>query len=71
MGYYMCLKALIIITSAVMDVSVEEDWHPSDEWLGAVARGTMETYVDNVLLIPSLSFPAAQQLVTDIGRPVV
>ena len=47
----------------------EEDGegHPSDDWLGAVSRGTMETYCKYILLIPALSPAAASQLTTDIG----
>ena len=37
-------------------------------WLDAIARGTMETYVENILLIPRLTDAAAQQLATDIGK---
>lgn len=46
----------------------EEEGHPSDEWLGAVASGIMETYCKQVLLIPTLPPPAASQLTTDIGE---
>lgn len=42
--------------------------HPSDQWLGAVARGTMTTYADQILQIPSLPPAAAHQLATDIGK---
>ena len=42
--------------------------HPSNEWLGAVSRGTMETYSKQILLIPTLPPAAASQLTTDIGR---
>ena len=46
----------------------EGEGHPSDRWLAAIAEGTMATYTDNILLIPSLPPPAAQQLITDIGQ---
>lgn len=42
--------------------------HPSDAWLGAIARGTMSTYMTNILQIPSLSQQAACQLATDICK---
>lgn len=45
--------------------------HPSDAWLGAIARGTMSTYMTNILQIPSLSQQAAYQLATDICKSVI
>ena len=45
--------------------------HPSDAWLGAIARGTMDTYAKNILQIPSLPLQAALQLATDIGERVM
>ena len=48
----------------------EGEEHPSDAWLGAVARGTMSTYMTNILQIPSLSQQAASQLATDICEPL-
>lgn len=50
-------------------VMLEEEGepHPSDQWLGAVARGTMITYTQHILHIPSLPPLAAHQLATDIG----
>lgn len=45
----------------------EGEPHPSDEWLGAVARGAMTTYAQQVLQIASLPPAAARQLATDIG----
>ena len=46
----------------------DQEDHPSDAWLGAIARGTMETYVQSILQIPSLPPQAALQLATDIGK---
>ena len=46
----------------------EGEEHPSDAWLGAIARGTMSTYMTNILQIPSLSQQAASQLATDICK---
>ena len=46
----------------------EGEGHPSDDWLGAIARGTMETYVRCILEISSLPPAAAEQLATDIGN---
>lgn len=46
----------------------EGEGHPSDRWLAAIAEGTMATYTDNILLIPSLPPAAAHQLITDIGK---
>ena len=59
--------AHIIIEPSERGEDDQED-HPSDAWLGAIARGTMETYVQSILLIPSLPPQAALQLATDIGR---
>jgi hypothetical protein len=55
-----------------MALSKEEEGepHPSTVWLGAVARGTMATYTQQILHIPSLPPPAAQQLATDIGEDI-
>ena len=53
----------IVVSSAVE----EGEGHPSDRWLAAVAEGTMATYTENILVIPSLPPAAAYQLATDIG----
>ena len=53
-------------TGTVKEGEGEGEEHPSDAWLGAVARGTMSTYMTNILQIPSLSQQAASQLATDI-----
>ncbi len=52
---------------AVLNVSDDDDLHPSEDWLGAIARGTMETYVTNIFRIPSLTETSAHQLAADIG----
>lgn len=39
----------------------------ADYWLGSIARATMQTYCDAILLIPQLSPRATKQLATDIG----
>lgn len=36
-------------------------------WLDAVARGTVLTYVENIMKIPTLTDYAARQLIEDIG----
>ena len=46
---------------------MEGEGHPSDDWLGAVARGTMDTYVQSILRLDPVTPQAAQQLATDIG----
>ncbi|KAM4624358.1 conserved oligomeric Golgi complex subunit 7 isoform 1-T1 [Polymixia lowei] len=38
----------------------------ADYWLGSVARATMQTYCDAILLIPQLSAHSTKQLATDI-----
>ena len=55
---------MLCVTGEVEDREGEE--HPSEAWLGAVARGTMSTYMTNILQISSLSQQAASQLATDI-----
>ena len=47
------------------DVELEE--HPSATWISAIARGTVEKYVMNILKIPRLTERATQQLAIDIG----
>lgn len=39
----------------------------ADYWLGSIARATMQTYCDAMLLIPQLSTHSTKQLATDIG----
>lgn len=39
----------------------------ADYWLGSIARATMQTYCDAILLIPELSIRSTKQLATDIG----
>lgn len=39
----------------------------ADYWLGSIARATMQTYCDAILLIPQLSIRSTKQLATDIG----
>lgn len=39
----------------------------ADYWLGSIARATMQTYCDAILLIPHLSPHSTKQLATDIG----
>uniref|UniRef100_A0A674NFK1 Conserved oligomeric Golgi complex subunit 7 n=1 Tax=Takifugu rubripes TaxID=31033 RepID=A0A674NFK1_TAKRU len=38
----------------------------ADYWLGSIARATMQTYCDAILLIPQLSTRSTKQLATDI-----
>ncbi|XP_015230645.1 PREDICTED: conserved oligomeric Golgi complex subunit 7 [Cyprinodon variegatus] len=38
----------------------------ADYWLGSIARATMQTYCDAILLIPQLSPHSTKQLITDI-----
>ncbi|XP_069547627.1 conserved oligomeric Golgi complex subunit 7 [Brachyistius frenatus] len=38
----------------------------ADYWLGSIARATMQTYCDAILLIPQLSSHSTKQLATDI-----
>ena len=51
-----------------LDDGEDRDLSVSDMWLDAIARGTMETYVESILKIPRLTDAAALQLSTDIGR---
>lgn len=43
----------------------------ADYWLGSIARATMQTYCDAILLIPQLSTRSTKQLATDIGTVTV
>ena len=56
------------MTEVVEGEEGETEEHPSDAWLGAIARGTMDTYAKNILHIPGLPLQAALQLATDIGE---
>nr|XP_033818844.1 conserved oligomeric Golgi complex subunit 7 isoform X2 [Geotrypetes seraphini] len=38
----------------------------ADYWLGSIARATMQTYCEVILLIPELSLHSTKQLITDI-----
>ncbi|XP_042364374.1 conserved oligomeric Golgi complex subunit 7 [Plectropomus leopardus] len=38
----------------------------ADYWLGSIARATMQTYCDAILLVPQLSTHSTKQLATDI-----
>ncbi|XP_064807059.1 conserved oligomeric Golgi complex subunit 7-like isoform X2 [Oncorhynchus masou masou] len=38
----------------------------ADYWLGSIARATMQTYCDAILLIPELTAHSTKQLATDI-----
>lgn len=39
----------------------------ADNWLGSIARATMQTYCDAILQIPELTPHSTKQLATDIG----
>lgn len=39
----------------------------ADNWLGSIARATMQTYCDVILQIPELTPHSTKQLATDIG----
>lgn len=49
------------------DGEVELEEHPSTTWISAIARGTVDKYVMNILKIPRLTERATQQLAIDIG----
>ena len=44
------------------------DQDPASNWLCAVTKATMHTYVENILRIPELTNLASKQLVADIGK---
>ena len=50
------------------DGEVELEEHPSATWISAIARGTVDKYVMNILKIPRLTDRATQQLAIDIGK---
>lgn len=39
----------------------------ADNWLGSIARATMQTYCDAILQIPELTPHSTKQLATDVG----
>lgn len=40
----------------------------ADNWLGSIARATMQTYCDVILQIPEVTPHSTKQLATDIGE---
>lgn len=40
----------------------------ADNWLGSIARATMQTYCDVILQIPEVTPHSTKQLATDIGK---
>lgn len=40
----------------------------ADNWLGSIARATMQTYCDVILQIPEVTPQSTKQLATDIGE---
>lgn len=53
--------------SSVSGDDLPELDNTADYWLGSIARATMQTYCDAILLIPQLSTHSTKQLATDIG----
>lgn len=64
MGLYLLLKHDF---SSVSGDDLPELDNTADYWLGSIARATMQTYCDAILLIPQLSTRSTKQLATDIG----
>ncbi len=44
------------------------DQQLADLWLESVAKGTMHTYVEQILRIMQLTHMSTRQLITDIGN---
>ena len=64
-----CTRAVShhVSVSESEDGEVELEEHPSATWISAIARGTVDKYVMNILKIPRLTDRATQQLAIDIG----
>lgn len=65
-----CPSSLTLVLSVLPSVSgddLPELENTADYWLGSIARATMQTYCDAILLIPQLSTHSTKQLATDIG----
>lgn len=57
---------LVIVFPFAGDELSELD-NMADNWLGSIARATMQTYCDVILQIPELTPHSTKQLATDIG----
>lgn len=56
-----------LVSSLPLGDDLPELDNVADYWLGSIARATMQTYCDAILLIPQLSACSTKQLATDIG----
>lgn len=56
-----------LVSSLSLGDDLPELDNVADYWLGSIARATMQTYCDVILLIPQLSTCSTKQLATDIG----
>lgn len=56
-----------LVSSLPLGDDLPELDNVADYWLGSIARATMQTYCDAILLIPQLSPCSTKQLATDIG----
>lgn len=58
---------MTLVSSLPLGDDLPELDNIADYWLGSIARATMQTYCDAILLIPQLSIRSTKQLATDIG----
>lgn len=56
-----------VVSSLSLGDDLPELDNVADYWLGSIARATMQTYCNAILLIPQLSTCSTKQLATDIG----
>lgn len=61
-----CSLSLVTFSPFPGDELPELD-NMADNWLGSIARATMQTYCDVILQIPELTPHSTKQLATDMG----
>lgn len=65
--HFLAEKFINPVSSLSLGDELPELDNVADYWLGSIARATMQTYCDAILLIPQLSTHSTKQLATDIG----
>uniref|UniRef100_A0A8K9XDK3 Conserved oligomeric Golgi complex subunit 7 n=1 Tax=Oncorhynchus mykiss TaxID=8022 RepID=A0A8K9XDK3_ONCMY len=58
------MEVRVCVCTGVFSISLLDN--TADYWLGSIARATMQTYCDAILLIPELTAHSTKQLATDI-----
>lgn len=67
MGFPEQLLWFLVTVSPFAGDELSELDNMADNWLGSIARATMQTYCDVILQIPELTPHSTKQLATDIG----